>query len=361
MNKKSAQLTLAAAMILLFTFSGGVRAGEIIYADDIRENVIQKEVLVKAVDNVIVLVDTSSSMAAMHKKHQKTFYELEKEALAAGYSRLPDLGFNVGVYTFTPWNVVYPMQKFDAAAVAEAMKKLPAEASGRTPLMQGLDELESVLKGLSGKTVVYVFSDGGYDKGAGTRDPGDKTAELAKAYDVCFMVIDYAQTAEARKLVSDMARANQCSRVIPFDSYITQPYYALGPLYFTKWDTEVESIAEKKVAGFKVDNILFEFDKYDLSPAAQEELAQVGKFLQETPSAFTALFGYTDDTGKAEYNMELSRRRAEAVANYLSQNFNLDSSRVVANWYGAANPIASNETEEGRAKNRRVEVSIGGI
>jgi outer membrane protein OmpA-like peptidoglycan-associated protein len=65
--------------------------------------------------------------------------------------------------------------------------------------------------------------------------------------------------------------------------------------------------------------------------------------------------------GKAEYNMELSRRRAEAVGDYLQKNYELGSDRVVNNWYGAQNPIASNDTEEGRAQNRRVEVSIGGM
>jgi outer membrane protein OmpA-like peptidoglycan-associated protein len=152
-----------------------------------------------------------------------------------------------------------------------------------------------------------------------------------------------------------------CSRAIPFDSYINQPYYAIGPLFYTKWDTEVETISEKRVAGYKVNNILFDIDKSDLSPAAKEELDAVGKFLVANASASATLFGYTDDTGKAEYNMELSRRRAEAAADYLNQNFNLGPDRVVTLWYGAENPVDSNDTEEGRAQNRRVEISIGGV
>jgi outer membrane protein OmpA-like peptidoglycan-associated protein len=158
-----------------------------------------------------------------------------------------------------------------------------------------------------------------------------------------------------------MARANMCSREIPFDSYVNQPYYAIGPLYYTKQGTEVVTESEKKVSGYKVNNILFETDKYDLSPAAQEELDGVGKFLTDQPQAFVALFGFTDDTGKPEYNMELSRRRAEAVADYLQKTYNLGTDRVVANWYGAENPVDSNDTAEGRAQNRRVELSIGGM
>jgi OOP family OmpA-OmpF porin len=196
---------------------------------------------------------------------------------------------------------------------------------------------------------------------AGTTSPGDKTAELAKKYDVSFQVIDYSVQERDRKTVDDMARANMSSRKIPFDSYVTQPFYALGPLYYTKWDTEVVTTSEKKVSGYKVNNILFEIDSNELSSTAQEELDGVGKFLKEKPDAFVALFGYTDDTGKAEYNVELSRRRAEAAADYLQKNYELGSDRVVANWYGAENPIAGNDTVEGRAQNRRVEVSIGGM
>jgi OOP family OmpA-OmpF porin len=348
-------------VILIFTVGTAVQAGEIIYKNDIRNKVVSKEVLVRTADNVIVMVDSSGSMAAENKTFKKPYYEVEKEALRAGFERLPDLGYNLGIYKFTPWEVLYPMQKFDAAGAAEALNKLPAEPAGRTPLIQSLNELETVLKDLSGKTVVYIFSDGGYDKMAGSASPGDKTAELAKKYDVSFQVIDYSYQERDRKTVADMGRANMSSRVIPFDSYVTQPFYALGPLYYSKWDTEVVTESEKTVAGYKINNILFELDKFDLSSAAQEELDGIGKFLTDQPQAFVALFGYTDDTGKAEYNMELSRRRAEAVADYLMKNYQLGSDRVVPNWYGAANPIASNETDEGRAQNRRVELSIAGM
>jgi OOP family OmpA-OmpF porin len=361
MDKKSVQWTLVMLVILVFAAGTAVQAGEIIYKNDIVDKVVPIEELVKTADNIVVMVDSSASMAAEDKTFHKPYYELEKEALKAGFERLPDLGYNVGIYQFTPWEVLYPMQKFDAATAEEALNKMPAEPAGKTPLLKGLDELEAVLKGLSGKTFVYIFSDGGYDKGTGSISPGDKTTELVKKYDVCFQVLDYAVQERDRKTVSDMARANMCSRAIPFDSYVNQPFYAIGPLYYTKQGTEVVTESEQKVAGYKAGNILFETDKYDLSSAAQEELDGVGKFLIGQPQAFVALFGFTDDTGKPEYNMELSRRRAEAAADYLQKNYNLGSDRVVANWYGAANPVASNDTTDGRAQNRRVELSIGGM
>ena len=148
---------------------------EIIYQEDILQNVVTKDVLVRTADNVIVLVDASSSMGTAHRKYKKTNYEMEKEALNAGYSRLPDLGYNVGIYNFSPtWKEIYPVQKFDAAKVSEAMKQLPAKPSGRTPLVAGFEKLEGVLKGLSGKTVVYIFSDGGHENAPGKKTPATK-------------------------------------------------------------------------------------------------------------------------------------------------------------------------------------------
>jgi len=346
MNKKSVQWTLAILMIFLFAGTT-VQASEIIYKSDLQNMVVSNETVVKTADNVIFLVDTSESMAAMNKTHSKSFYELEKAALKTGFERLPDLGYNVGVYRFTPWEVIYPMQKFNAAKAEDALNKLPAQAAGDTPLVQGLNELGTVLQNMSGKTYVYIFTDGGYDKAASTTSPGDIATELAKKYNVCFQIVDYAFQPRNVKTVSDMSRANTCSRTISFDSYVDQPYYAISPLYYAKQSK------------YNANPILFGIDKYDLSPTAKKELDGIGKFLVEQPKSFVVLFGYTDDTGKPGYNMELSRRRAEAAADYLEKDYNLRSDRVVANWYGAANPVASNGTTAGRSQNRRVELGIG--
>ena len=353
-------LVALASMAVLGLYVPG-NAAEIIYQDDITQNVVTKDVLVRTADNVIVLVDGSSSMAFDHRKYKKPNYDLEKEALNAGYSRLPDLGYNVGIYQFSPsWKEIYPVKSFDRNNVAAAMQQLPAKPSGRTPLVAGLEKLEGVLKGLSGKTVVYIFSDGGYEQIPG-KDPGNKTAELARKYNVCFVVVSYAADPDGVKRVRDMGKANACSRVIPFDSYITNPYYATGLLYYVKTGTTVDTISKKKVKGMVVNNINFDYDKFQLKPQEKSELDQLGKFLQTNPQAFVALQGYCDSRGTGDFNMELSRRRTEEVADYLIKNFKLDPGRVATSWYGEANPIATNGTEEGRAKNRRVEVAVGGL
>jgi len=361
MKLKSALLSMGMLLAIVFGVGSRIQAGEIVYADDIRENVITTKSLVRATDNIIVLIDTSSSMDSLNKKINKSYYEIQKEGISAGIRRLPDLDYNIGIYRFTPWGAVYPIQKFNETGIRDALKKLPEHPIGATPLLQSLDELESVLKGLSGKTFVYLFSDGSYDRVDGAGSPGAKTSAMAKKYDVCFQVIDYSVGEKGKKTINEIAQANACSRVIPFDAYITQPYYGIGPLFYTKWDTEVITTSEKKVAGYKVKNINFEVNQFDLSASGQDELNALAKFMGENPSAYAVLFGFTDATGAPDYNMGLSRRRADAVAGYLSSKFNLGPDRVIPIWYGEVNPIASNDTSEGRAKNRRVEVSIGGL
>jgi outer membrane protein OmpA-like peptidoglycan-associated protein len=83
--------------------------------------------------------------------------------------------------------------------------------------------------------------------------------------------------------------------------------------------------------------------------------------MEKHTDAFILLEGYTDSVGGMEYNLALSRRRAESIAFYLMNNFLVDTSRVVWNWYGPSDPVASNASSGGRAENRRVEIAVGGL
>ncbi len=109
---------------------------------------------------------------------------------------------------------------------------------------------------------------------------------------------------------------------------------------------------QKKV---RLNNIFFDFDKYDLKPESYPELDRVYKILAENPQYILHIEGHTDSIGTDEYNLKLSQRRAESVRNYLIKK-GLAKDRIVIFGYGFSMPLASNETEEGRALNRRVEI-----
>jgi outer membrane protein OmpA-like peptidoglycan-associated protein len=113
--------------------------------------------------------------------------------------------------------------------------------------------------------------------------------------------------------------------------------------------------------GLKVNmaDVLFAFGKYDLRPAAREALAKLSGIVMGHPGLKLSVEGYTDSIGSDEVNQTLSERRAGAVRDYLVQQ-GVDPSSITATGFGKSNPVASNDTNEGRQQNRRVEIIISG-
>ena len=103
--------------------------------------------------------------------------------------------------------------------------------------------------------------------------------------------------------------------------------------------------------------ILFDFDKTDLKPVAQDNISKLVASLNNNPETDILVIGHTDNVGKASYNQGLSERRAGAVQSFAIEQ-GLDANRIKTKGKGAKEPIASNETEAGRAQNRRVEIVI---
>jgi OOP family OmpA-OmpF porin len=101
--------------------------------------------------------------------------------------------------------------------------------------------------------------------------------------------------------------------------------------------------------------ILFDTDSDRLKPESAPVIKTVARALEKNPALKLEIDGYTDGTGSADHNLDLSKRRAEAVRNVLVSQFGVDSARLTAEGKGPASPIASNDTAEGRAENRRVE------
>lgn len=103
--------------------------------------------------------------------------------------------------------------------------------------------------------------------------------------------------------------------------------------------------------------VLFDYNKAVLKPAAIQALAPVVKELQEQPNLRATIIGHTDSDGSDEYNMRLSKQRADAVRNYLVSK-GIAASRLTSEGRGEREPEASNATAEGKALNRRVVITI---
>jgi OOP family OmpA-OmpF porin len=349
-------------VIMGMILPGLLAAAEVLTRDDFVNKVVTEKNLVKTADNFIILFDSSNSMASRYKKGMpESRYDVAKRILREKLAQLPDLGYNAGLYLFTPYKEVYPAGPFNKSSFMQAVDSLPAEPKGPTLLPQALRNIEPILNGLSGKTVVFIFSDGTYSQMGDFRDPEDYTLEMANKHDVCFYMIGSPQDNRAQKQLTDMAKANACSRVIPFERFIENPEYAMGALYVVNATQRIETTTEKKIIGLNVKNIHYDFDSAKIDMDYFDEVDDLGAFLQKNPTAYVLLEGYTDNTGSEEYNLQLSLRRAESVANYLKDKYMIADERIVMNYYGAANPVASNANAEGRAMNRRVEVAVGGL
>jgi outer membrane protein OmpA-like peptidoglycan-associated protein len=106
-------------------------------------------------------------------------------------------------------------------------------------------------------------------------------------------------------------------------------------------------------------DVLFEFGQYTLKPEAREKLAKVSGILLSFPGLTLEVDGYTDNVGSDEFNQTLSEERAGAVRDYLVSQGVPDSS-ITTQGFGKTNPVATNDTSEGRQENRRVELVVTG-
>ena len=104
--------------------------------------------------------------------------------------------------------------------------------------------------------------------------------------------------------------------------------------------------------------ITFDTDKDVPLPASEASIAEIGKLLKDNPSLKLHVVGHTDNEGKHDYNMGLSKRRAQSVVKALTGEYGIAADRLLASGVGSLAPVASNSSEEGRAKNRRVELVL---
>ena len=350
MQKKKFLSVLAASAVLMGFVASPVIAAEIV--------VEAKEVYEKTVDNFLILYDSSSSMARKYAETTMTALEAERQILTQANDTLPNLDWNAGLYVFTPgkkvnwkatgasFTTVLPMAPYSKASFAKGIAGLPSTPDGATFLQSGLGEADIIINKLKGKTALFLFTDGTYtaDKRYELK-PLAMAKTLVRKYDTCIIVVSSATGGTEKALVKEIGDLNECSMVIPFDQMLDHPGYTTGILY-NIIDEVIEVAAE--------DGVFFDFNKSDIKPEYNSKLDTLGQMMVDDTKSRLVLAGYTDGVGSEGYNLELSQKRSEAVRDYLLAKFKIDKDRITLNWYGKADPIASNQTPEGRAANRRV-------
>lgn len=140
-----------------------------------------------------------------------------------------------------------------------------------------------------------------------------------------------------------------------------------GGIIGRKMDKQAEEI--KKIPGAEVkrvgeginvtfdSGVLFGYDQFYLTGDAQTKIRDLSGILNKYPDTYILIEGHTDSKGDAAYNQSLSEKRAGSVAQYLASQ-QIRGNRIRTAWYGESQPKFSNDSESGRAKNRRVEFAI---
>ena len=187
MKTKSYLFIAVIGVFFSLLISGPVQAAEVLTVEDFKQNIVVEEHLIKLADNAIIMFDGSSSMGDMFTDTNTSKISILKESLQTRNSYFPNLGINFGLYEYAPkFKEVYAVQPYDRQRFADALNQLPSKAAGPTMLQRGLVKIEPVLQGLSGHTVVFLFTDGTYSD---SENPVKKAQELADKYNVCFIMI----------------------------------------------------------------------------------------------------------------------------------------------------------------------------
>jgi OmpA-OmpF porin, OOP family len=338
------------------------------------------------VDNFLVIMDASSSMR--HDYNGNAKFDTAKTVVERLNMTVPQLGQTAGLRSFghhpsvsrNKTELFYGMAPFNKVGMAGGLEKI-TQPGGTSPLGMALDAAQTDLEGLSGiHTAVVVISDG--------KDMANVLSEARALKDkfgssLCIYTVLTGDAPEGRQLLEQVADIGACGFFTTADDILTsagmaafvekvflkeKPAPAPAPAPVRK-DSDGDGVYDDEdqcpdtPAGARVnavgcwilENVLFDFDKAVIRPEAYHLLDEVVEIMKKNPGLAVELQGHTCNIGTQEYNMGLSLRRANAVADYLEKN-SVSKNRLTTKGFGFSKPVALNGTEFGRSLNRRVEL-----
>lgn len=312
-------------------------------------------------DQVIVVTDASGTMYANEtfpqaKALTRTFVAAMPEANARSVS---GRGYEAGLVGFGgDERIRAPLAPFDRGALSSKAStlRLLGEVGGfggRTPYDAVLGENRRELAGKSGVAAVVIFSDGLPDDEMDALRAGKALVESRNGQ-VCIHTVQTGDDPAGASLLSRLSRLSSCG------SHRTAASVN-NPSAFTAFAREVfagkaPAPAVDACSGvIRLRGVEFEFDSDRLSGVSSVVLDAAAESLRGCPNIAVRVEGHTDSMGTEAYNQGLGLRRANAVRSYLI-DAGVGAGRLTARSFGETRPIASNDTDEGRALNRRVEL-----
>jgi len=310
---------------------------------------------VRGPDQAIVITDASGTMY-----QNQTFPEAKAltQSFVAAMPARDSSGYDAALIGFGGDDrIVSPLAAFDRGAMATTASNLQILGElggygGRTPIHDVLGEVRASIAGMSDHAAVILFSDGLPDDGAAALRSA-KALSAAYAGQVCIHTVHTGDDPLGSEFLRLLSSVTGCGTTREASS-------VSDPTAFTQFVREVFVVAGEKepdvcTGVIRLRGVEFEFDKAVLTPTSMVVLDAAAEGLLACPNVPVRVEGHTDSLGSEAYNQNLGQRRADAVRGYLVQK-GVRAGKITARSYGETKPIATNDTDEGRALNRRVEL-----
>ena len=381
-------LTRSLLAVLAFIFLLGCAPKQLVIPSlDIKK--FDADTYISKVDNFIILLDASSSMNDAAGQFAK--FDIAKTLAYGINSSVPELGQTAGLRSFghapdlskEKTVLFYGMEKYSTRNLDKGIDKI-TQAGGTSPIDIAGEALFDDFDGLSGsRNAVIIISDG--EDMASENLSVESILKKHFGSSICFYTIHVGDSEEGAAFLKRIADIGGCGFHSTADELMSYAGMAdfiemvfieekpsapkAPPVVSVKKDSDKDGVYDEDdqcpgtpsganvnaVGCWNLDNVLFDFDKTEIKPAAYHLLDDVVAILKKNPDMKILLNGHCDNIGTAEYNMDLSLRRAHAVRDYMVRKGILQK-KVDTQGFGFTQPVALNGTETGRSMNRRVEI-----
>ena len=389
-------IKLFSGLIAILFISGCVASGPVKPLPSFSATTFDSSQYTSKVDNFLVLFDASSSMLDSYNGNKK--FIIAKTFVDRMNQTIPQLDQNAGFRSFGHYSsatnndtgLFYGMSNYSTQGFAEGIDKVTP--GGYTPLYKALQAAEKDLEDLSGNKVIIIVSDGQKTDMIvpNTLDYAQKLEDKFGS-SLCIYTIAVGASPEATKFMGDLAKIADCGFSAnadnllasgPMANFVEQVFLSkkakpakkkvkkAKPAKKVRKDSDKDGVwdeddlcpntpigAQVNIKGcWSFGDALFDTNKTDIKQSAFALLNNAYTIFTKNPEMKVTLKGHTDNRGAEQYNKDLSLRRANAVKAYFV-NKGIAPSRLTCQAFGESNPIATNDTEEGRALNRRVELN----
>ena len=321
-----------------------------------------------SVNSFLVVQDASSTMGESLGKMSNYDSKLSesKDLIQCLNNSLPDnFDVNAGMRAFGPVysekGLIYGMTGYTKAGLMNAVNST-GKTGGVTPLANTVTYSGHDLLVTPGKKAMILFSDG---LNTDAPNPAAAAAAVREMHgnNICIYTVLIGNDPQGIATMQQIADASICGFATDsatignaqgMDKFVEDVFLAQG----MKPAKRAEPISMPAEPISMTLHFEFDFDKDVVRPDQHDDTKMIADALNKYPQAEAQLEGHTDSMGADAYNMDLSKRRANSVKNYVVEKFNIKASRISTVGYGESKPVASNDTDAGRQKNRRVVANI---